>query len=110
MKKITGLAVNRGNVRGQVIKLDPSAQSPKSDSDFSGKILVARAITPDIIFYIGKIVGIIAETGGITSHAAIIALEFGVPCIVSAANCTEVLKDGDEIILNGEEGTVYVLN
>lgn len=47
------------------------------------------------------------EEGGLTSHAAIIARELGIPALVSATGATELLKTGEFIQLDGERGEVY---
>lgn len=72
-----------------------------------GDILVAPYTTPLLAPAILKAVGIITETGGIASHAAIVAREFGIPCIVSAENATKILKDDMNIIIDGERGEIY---
>lgn len=51
--------------------------------------------------------GLITELGGILSHAAIIAREYNIPAIVNVENATAILKNGDQIILDGETGVIH---
>lgn len=71
------------------------------------KILVAKNISPEWLPGLKQTVGIIVEEGGLTSHAAIIARELGIPALVSATGATELLKTGEFIQLDGERGEVY---
>lgn len=70
-------------------------------------ILVAKTIPPHQIHLIKQVKGIITETGGITSHGAIIARELNIPAIVNAVDATKILHHGTEVLLNGDEGKVY---
>lgn len=72
-----------------------------------GDILVALYTTPLLTPAILKASGIVTETGGIACHAAIVAREFGIPCIVGAENATKILKDAMNINIDGERGDIY---
>lgn len=50
--------------------------------------------------------GVITEIGGLISHGAVVAREYGLPCIVAATNATEMIEDGQTITLNSEQGIV----
>ena len=106
---IKGVSISNARIVGEIIKLDCSLLSDLESKVFDGKILVIKNLTPDIVLYIDKIIGIIAEVGGYTSHAAIIARELGIPCIVSAEGCMKLLQNGDKVILDGEQSSVEVL-
>jgi len=69
-----------------------------------GAILVAERTDPDWVPLMKKANGIITDTGGPTSHAAIVSRELNVPAIVGTSYATSVLKDGMEITLNCAEG------
>jgi pyruvate,water dikinase len=71
-----------------------------------GAILVARYTESSFIPAMKRAKGIITETGGILSHAAILARELGLPCIINYPNATAKFKTGDEIIMNGDTGEV----
>ncbi|MDD5295220.1 MAG: PEP-utilizing enzyme, partial [Patescibacteria group bacterium] len=59
--------------------------------------------------YIKKALGLVTDFGGINSHAAVISREFKKPCIVGTKTATQVLKDGDLIEMNADEGIVTKL-
>ncbi len=73
----------------------------------NGDILVASILNSDIIFCMQKASAIIANTGGVTSPAAIISREIGLPLIVGAENATERLHDGMIVTLDSLNGKVY---
>jgi len=75
-----------------------------------GDILVTHMTQPNMMPIARKAAAIIADEGGITSHAAIIARELGVPCIVGAKNATQIFKDGDLVKVDAEKGIIKKLN
>jgi pyruvate kinase len=72
-----------------------------------GDILVSKATDKDIIEYIKIASAIIAEEGGLTSHAAIVGLNLGIPTIVGAKNATSILKDGSVVTADSITGLIY---
>ena len=74
----------------------------------AGTILLARELTPSVTAGINKdnIVGIITETGGKTSHSAILARALEIPAVLSVETATEILKNGDFVIVDGRKGDV----
>ena len=72
-----------------------------------GQILVALQTNPDFVPAMKKVVGIITERGGRTSHAAIVSRELGVPCIVGTEKATKTIKNGLVITLNGATGEIF---
>jgi pyruvate,water dikinase len=50
---------------------------------------------------------ILTDEGGMTSHAAIVSRELGVPCIVGSSDATKILEDGDKVTVDGSKGIVY---
>ena len=69
-------------------------------------ILVEKMTTVEMIQKIKNKKAIITDEGGILSHAAIIAREWKIPCIVGTKNATKLLKNGDKVEVNSEKGTV----
>lgn len=71
-------------------------------------VLVAKDLTPSMTSCINKenIVGIITETGGRTSHSAILARAMEIPAVQSVLNATEILSEGDMVVADGIEGLV----
>jgi pyruvate,water dikinase len=72
-----------------------------------GDILVARASNPAWTIAMTKAAGFIIEIGGIICHAAIVAREMGVPCIVNVENAMSILRDGMKVSIDGREGIIY---
>jgi pyruvate,water dikinase len=72
-----------------------------------GEILVTDMTTPDFVPAMKKSAAIVTNTGGMTSHAAIVSRELGIPCIVGTGNATQILKDGMEVTVDGMHGIVY---
>lgn len=81
---------------------------PKDSADFPpNAILVTELTTPSFAPIIQQAAGVVTNTGGATSHAALIAREFGVPCVVGATNATILIPDGQLITIDGVQGRVY---
>ncbi len=72
-----------------------------------GDILVTRMTTPDYVPLMVKTSGIVTDEGGMTSHAAIVSRELGVPCVVGTSNSTKVLKNGMTVTVDGSRGLVF---
>lgn len=72
-----------------------------------GDILVTQASDRDYIPAIQKAAALITEVGGLTSHAAIVGLEFGIPTVVGIESATALLTDGETVTVDGQRGLVY---
>lgn len=75
-----------------------------------GEIIVAPTTTTDYIPLFQTCSGIITDEGGITSHAALLAREYKIPCLVNTKFSTQILKDNDQVILDSENGFVLINN
>ncbi len=71
-----------------------------------GDIIVTTSTDRDIINYVEKASGIVAEAAGYTSHAAITGVTLGIPTVVGAHNATFKIKTGDIITLDPSDGTI----
>ena len=103
---LTGFAASKGVAEGKVrIILDPS-----KTSDFKeGEILVARVTEPSMILAMNRAAAFVTDVGGITSHAAIIAREIGVPCVSNTITATQILKNGMRVRVDGTQGKVFAV-
>ena len=72
-----------------------------------GDILVAQSTDRDYMQAIEKAGAIITEVGGLTSHAAIVGLQFGIPVIVGVDGAVGVLPDGKIVTVDGSRGLIY---
>ncbi|WP_156857697.1 pyruvate kinase [Oceanobacillus sp. AG] len=73
----------------------------------SGDILVTYGTDRDMMPAIEKAGGIITVEGGLTSHAAVVGLSLGIPVIVGVENALELLKDGQDVTIDGTKGDIY---
>lgn len=71
-----------------------------------GDVLVCDLTSPDYMAALQKVVAIVANIGGFTSHSAIVSREFGIPCVVGTGNATNVFSDGDILEVDGAKGVV----
>lgn len=86
-----------------------SADRPNPEEMGIGKILVAQSITPDWLPLLQQAAGVVTEQGGMTSHAAIIARELGIPAVVRAIGVTQQFQTGEMILLDGDRGEIHSL-
>lgn len=102
--KISGLSACGGYITGTARVLESIMEAHKLEP---GDILVTRQTDPGWAGIFPLISGLIVERGGMLSHGAIVAREFGIPAIVGVHLATELIQDGDEIVLNADKGEIY---
>ena len=101
---LQGLAASSGIAAGKV-RILTSPQEGKLLQP--GEVLVAPMTNPDWVPTIRRAAALITDGGGMTCHAAIVARELGVPCVVGARTATSTLRDGELVTVDGARGTVY---
>lgn len=74
-----------------------------------GDILVATHTGPAFNLVLPQLAGLVTDRGGMLSHAAIVAREFGIPAVVGCATATTLIPDGARVRIDGDTGTVTVL-
>jgi pyruvate,water dikinase len=74
-----------------------------------GDVLVAATTTPAWTPLFGSISALVTDTGGILSHAAVVAREYGIPAFVGAAGATTVIPEGARVRVDGTTGAVVLL-
>ena len=100
---VHGLGASPGRASGAVHVL----ASPEEGAAMkTGEILVTRMTSPDWVPIMRRAAAIVTDAGGMTSHAAIVARELGLPCIVGAHDATRVLSTGVVVTVDGSAGTV----
>ena len=72
-------------------------------------VLVCPMTSPVWSILFAKVGALVTDTGGILSHPAIIAREYGIPAVVATGNATEVIRDGQQILVDGDAGVVRIL-
>ena len=107
LQEFKGQVACVGKVRGVVKIINTTSDIHKVNE---GDILVSIATNPDILPAMKKAIAFVTEQGGITSHAAIVAREMKKPCIIGTRIATKVLKDGDLVEVDANQGLVRILN
>lgn len=102
-EEIKGIPASRGKATGVVKIVRGVADLIKVNK---GDILVAVATHPDYVIAMHKAAAIVTDEGGITSHAAIVSRELGVPCVVGTKSATKALKDGDNVEIDANTGLI----
>lgn len=75
-----------------------------------GDVLVAKITDPSMVMAMSNSAAIICDIGGIGSHPAIVSREMGTPCVVNTKKATKILKNGDEVKVDGKTGKIYLLS
>lgn len=102
---IKGVGIGRGKVVGKaVLALRPEDALQKVEK---GCVLVVKETDKNYMPIMDKVCGIVAEEGGLSSHAAIVGIEYGIPVIVGAEGAFNAIRDGMIVSLDAERGVVY---
>ena len=82
-----------------------------ADADLeNGDILVTTYTDPSWTPLFLSIKGLVTEVGGLMTHGAVIAREYGLPAVVCVEHATQLIKDGQRIRVNGTDGYVEILS
>ncbi|MDO8521772.1 MAG: PEP-utilizing enzyme [bacterium] len=101
---LKGTPASGGVARG-VVKIVKDIQDTPSFKE--GSVLVTRITDPSMVMMMARSVAIVTDIGGLTSHPAIVSREMGIPCIVNSKDGTKILKNGQDVVVDGTEGKVY---
>lgn len=102
---IAGLAVSSGIIEGRAHVIVNMEDAEIEDGD----ILVTTFTDPSWTPLFVSIKGLVTEVGGLMTHGAVIAREYGLPAIVGVEHATRLIKDGQRIRVNGTDGYVEIL-
>ena len=105
-KEIKGMTAFAGKVRGIAKIIEIMKDMPKLKE---GEILISPATNPDLVPAMKKASAFVTDTGGITCHAAIVSREMKKPCITGTKIATKVIKDGDLIEVDANNGIVRII-
>ncbi|NLP09719.1 hypothetical protein GX408_04890 [bacterium] len=103
---LKGVPVSRGIASGRAyiaLTCDQAFAAPKNS------VLIARSIDPAWTPVFHQISALVLETGGVLSHASILAREFGVPSVTSVPQAITLIKPGDMVKVDGGAGTIYLV-
>lgn len=107
MQEVRGIGASRGTARGTARVLTNSTDLHRVRP---GEILVCEATSPNWTPAFGKIAACVCDSGGMLSHAAVVGREYGIPTVVAVGIGTLVIRDGDEVAVDGATGAVTVLS
>jgi rifampicin phosphotransferase len=102
---LPGIAVSAGVIEGRARVISRFEEADLEDGD----ILVTEFTDPSWTPLFVSIKGLVTEVGGLITHGAIIAREYGLPAVVSVENATKLIKDGQMIRVNGTEGYIEII-
>lgn len=103
---IKGLCASIGKAKGKVKVLKSAREISKIEK---GDILVAVMTRPDYVVAMKKAGAIVTDEGGITCHAAIVARELRIPCVIATKFATKALKDGDVVEVDADKGEIRII-
>jgi pyruvate,water dikinase len=103
---ITGLGASPGVIEGiaRVVRT-----VDEFDEVRDGDILVCQMTNPAWVVLFTKIAGLVTDTGGTTSHPAVLAREFGIPAVIGTSVATQRIMTGDHVKVDGGAGRVEIL-
>jgi pyruvate,water dikinase len=105
-KRIDGIAGSPGVVEGiarVVMTVD------QFDEVTDGDILVCQMTNPAWVVLFTKIAGLVTDTGGVTSHPAVLSREFGIPAVIGTSIASHRITTGDRVRVDGSNGVVEIL-
>jgi phosphohistidine swiveling domain-containing protein len=104
-RKLSGNGISAGRATGRVRVVRSLAEGASLEK---GDVLVARATDPSWtpLFLVAS--AVVLELGSQLSHGAVVAREYGVPCVVNVEGATSILKDGATVTVDGGRGLVWV--
>jgi rifampicin phosphotransferase len=103
---LVGLPVSAGTVEGRARVILDMAEADVEPGD----IVVTAYTDPSWTPLFVSIRGLVTEVGGMMTHGAVIAREYGLPTVVGVENATKLIKDGQQIRVHGTEGSVEILS
>lgn len=100
---LRGTCAAPGRAAGRVVVLQAGEDGRRVQA---GDVLVAYQTHPQWFFAMERAAAVVTETGGLLSHAAIVARELGVPCVTAVPDATRLLREGTRVVVDGRQGTV----
>ncbi|MGK7942344.1 MAG: glycerol-3-phosphate acyltransferase [Crocosphaera sp.] len=104
--QLQGIGASFGTVEGYIKICQNFQQITELKKD---TILVVPYVDSGWGPLLARASGIIAEVGGVLSHGAIIAREYGIPAVMNIDHATELLKEGQKVKIDGQQGMIYIL-
>ena len=105
-RRIMGIAGSPGSIEG-IARLVQTVDD--FDQVDEGDILVCQMTNPAWVVLFTRIAGLVTDTGGTTSHPAVLSREFGIPAVIGTSDATRRIRTGDRIRVDGSAGVVEIL-
>jgi pyruvate,water dikinase len=105
--ELSGIAASPGVAEGRARVIAGPKQLAEVED---GEILVAASTSPSWTPVFGRVSAVVVDIGGIMSHAAIVAREYGLPTVVGTGSAAKTIQTGDRIRVDGDTGVVTVLD
>jgi pyruvate,water dikinase len=100
-----GIGCSPGQITGRACVLTSVQESVVTEQ---GRILVAPSIDPGLTPLFLSAIGVVTEIGGILSHGATVAREYGLPAVVGVPHATKIIQNGQQITVDGSTGLVHL--
>ncbi|RMC25158.1 MULTISPECIES: pyruvate kinase [unclassified Lactobacillus] len=104
-KLAQGLGVGNGSVVGKTVVVRSADEANSKVQE--GDILVAKTTDPDYLPAIKKASGLVVESSGLTSHAAVVGLSLGIPVVVGVTDATDKIANESTITIDARRGAIY---
>lgn len=104
--KVIGTPVCEGKITGRACVVKSFDEVSKIRA---GDILITHSTDIAWSPYFPILSGVVTELGGLISHGAVVAREYGLPCIIGATNATAIIRDGEEIYMDASSGIIVKL-
>ena len=105
--EVSGRGVSQGVARGPARVLESSTDM---ETVQSGDILVVSNLDPAWTSIFPLIAGLVAETGGVLSHGAVLAREYGIPAVMGIPDANRLFPSGTHVEIDGDRGSVSILD
>ncbi|MGE0687848.1 MAG: PEP-utilizing enzyme [Dehalococcoidia bacterium] len=105
MRVIRGVAASPGSFRGRARLIETLEEA---GSLVEGDVMVVRSTTPPWTPFFALASALVTNSGGMLSHAAVVAREFGIPAVVGTSNATALIPDGATVTVDGTRGIVII--
>ncbi len=102
---LVGLPVSAGTIEGRARVIHDMAEADLE----AGDIMVTTSTDPSWTPLFVAVTGLVTEVGGLMTHGAVIAREYGLPAVVGVADATRLIRDGQRIRVHGTDGYVEIL-
>ena len=106
-RELKGVAAARGTYTGPARIILGEDQFDRLQP---GDVLVCPITSPVWSILFAKVGALVTDSGGVLSHPAIIAREYGIPAVVATGNATDIIKDDQRIEVNGDAGLVRIVD